>query len=65
MLYRHWFEWREDGKFGRTIGFANALLTRVGRCTITADEARLLPLPYDQFGKQIESPFGNLTPELK
>jgi hypothetical protein len=61
----HWFEWREDAKFGRTIGFANALLTRVGSCRITLDEGRLLPLPVDQFGKQIESPFGNLTPVLK
>ena len=25
-----WVEWREDSKFGRTIGFANALLNRVG-----------------------------------
>ena len=35
----HWFEWREDGSYGRTIGFANAQLTRVGRCRITIDEA--------------------------
>ena len=58
----HWVEWREDGKFGRTIGFANALLTRVGRCQITADQAKLLPYPVDSFGKQLDSPFGNLTP---
>jgi hypothetical protein len=53
----HWVEWREDGKFGRTIGFANALLTRVGRCQMTLDEAKLLPFPRDQFGREIESPF--------
>jgi len=57
----HWVEWREDGKFGRTIGFANALLTRVGRCQITPEEANLLPYPVDASGKQLESPFGNLT----
>ena len=57
----HWVEWREDGKLGRTIGFANALLQRVGRCEISADQARQLPLPVDAYGKQIESPFGNLT----
>jgi len=57
----HWVEWREDGKLGRTIGFANALLNRVGRCQITADEAKLLPLPVDAYGKQIDSPFGILT----
>ena len=62
----HWFEWREDGNYGRTIGFANALLTRVGRCSITIDEARLIPYPYDiRTGKQLESPFGNLQPELE
>ena len=52
-----WVEWREDGSFGRTIGFANALLTRVGRCQITLEQAKLLPIPRDQFGREIESPF--------
>jgi hypothetical protein len=56
----HWFEWREDGKFGRTIGFANAVLTRVGRCRLTLEEAKLIPPPVDFTGKEIESPFGNL-----
>jgi hypothetical protein len=57
----HWVEWREDGKLGRTIGFANALLTRVGRCSLTADQAKLLPYPVDATGKQIDSPFGSLA----
>jgi hypothetical protein len=61
----HWVEWREDGKLGRTIGFLNALLTRVGRCQITADEARDLPYPVDVYGKPLESPVGNLTPQPK
>ena len=56
----HWVEWREDGKFGRTIGFANALLNRVGRCQITLEEAKLLPFPVDFFGKEMDSPFGPL-----
>jgi hypothetical protein len=30
--YGHWHEWREDPKYGLTIGFANAKLVRVGRC---------------------------------
>ncbi len=30
----HWHEWREDGKFGRTIGFANTKLRRVGSCWV-------------------------------
>ena len=30
--YGHWKEWRENGKLGLTIGFANAKFTRVGKC---------------------------------
>ena len=56
----HWVEWREDGKLGNTIGFANALLTRVGRCQITLEDAKLLPVPLDITGRQLESPFGNV-----
>jgi hypothetical protein len=53
-------EWRENGAYGNTIGFANALLTRVDYCRLTLDEAKLLQLSYDYFtGRQIESPFGN------
>ena len=56
----HWVEWREDGKSGRTIGFANALLTRVGRCAITLTQGTLLPFPVDLTGKQVDSPSGML-----
>ena len=39
----HWKEWREDRRFGRTIGWGNAKFTRVGKClhadTISPDEA--------------------------
>jgi hypothetical protein len=38
--YGHWHEWREDPKYGLTIGFANAKLVRVGKCTaLTVAEA--------------------------
>lgn len=30
----HWFEWRENGAFGNTIGFANTKLERIGYCRI-------------------------------
>ena len=39
----HWWEWREDGKLGRTIGFANAKLQRVGKCNMTFEESLNLP----------------------
>lgn len=58
----HWVEWREDGKFGRTIGFANAVLTRVGKCQVTYEEAPYLPLPVDLYGRQYDTPFGALAP---
>ena len=32
MAFKDWTEWREDGAFGRIIGFANARMTRSGRC---------------------------------
>ncbi len=28
----HWTEWRENGKFGNTVVFANASLQRIGKC---------------------------------
>jgi hypothetical protein len=59
----HWVEWIEDGKFGQTTGFLNALLTRVGSCGLTVDDARYLALPLDSTGKQMDSPSGNLKLE--
>lgn len=43
----HWTEWRENGAFGRTIVFANAKLTRVGKCSSigVADVPRLQIAP--------------------
>lgn len=38
--YGHWHEWREDAKYGLTIGFTNAKLVRVGKCqALTVAEA--------------------------
>jgi hypothetical protein len=38
--YGHWQEWREDSKYGLTIGYVNAKLARVGKCTpLTVAEA--------------------------
>lgn len=59
----HWWEWREDGSFGNTIGWGNAKLARVGACQIPHLEAQYLRLPLDQFGKEMQTPMGNL-PEL-
>lgn len=30
--FGHWKEWRENGAFGRPIGYGNAKLSRLGRC---------------------------------
>jgi hypothetical protein len=53
----HWFEWREDGGFGITIGFANAEWQRVGSCPVTGV---LTPVPpsFAADGTLIEDPFG-------
>ena len=32
MAFGDWTEWREDGKYGRVIGWGNAKLERTGRC---------------------------------
>ena len=57
----HWTEWREDGGFGNTIGFGNALFQRVGKCERSLSEAQEIPLPRDQTGKEMQSPMGNLV----
>lgn len=42
----HWHEWRENGVFGNTIGFANAPMQRVGVCkTISPTELPTLSIP--------------------
>lgn len=66
----HWVEWREDGRLGRTIGFVNAKLERVGNCKlISLDEAleysKRIEIPYNKEGEQIVSPFGLTERDLK
>jgi hypothetical protein len=39
----HWFEWREDGAFGNTIGFGNMEINRVGKCD------QVVPLPQPPY----------------
>ncbi|MGD8569059.1 MAG: hypothetical protein PVJ39_13305 [Gammaproteobacteria bacterium] len=43
----HWKEWREDGSYGNTIGFANTTLTRIGKCEIiqSGDLTKISVLP--------------------
>jgi hypothetical protein len=35
----HWQEWRDNGAYGKTVGFANARMIRNGNCTMTASQA--------------------------
>ncbi|HLP41641.1 MAG TPA: hypothetical protein VK465_09055 [Fibrobacteria bacterium] len=59
----HWWEWRENGSYGNTIGWGNARLERVGSCRIAFENARYLKVPLDEKGWEMRSPMGNL-PEL-
>ncbi len=55
----HWKEWRENGAFGITIGFANTTLQRVGRCrSVTATELPTLEIAprYLSDGKEAQFP---------
>lgn len=54
-----WTEWREDGGIGRTIGFANARMQRLGKCRIiqSTDLPNLfVPPRFLLNGKEAESP---------
>ena len=53
----HWFEWREDGGFGITIGFGNAQWQRTGNCPTTG-VLPVVPLQYDADGTLVENPSG-------
>jgi len=52
----HWFEWREDGGYGITIGFANAEWQRVGACPVTG-VIPVVPVQFATDGKVVENPF--------
>jgi hypothetical protein len=56
----HWFEWREDGGFGITIGFANAVFQRTGQCPLAVPGAALpnIPTQYFSDGTVVENPIG-------
>jgi hypothetical protein len=56
----HWFEWREDGGFGITIGFANAVFQRNGQCPQPIPSVALPNLPTQYFadGTVVENPIG-------
>ncbi len=59
----HWKEWIEDERFGRTVGFGNARLQRIGNCEIKDAEEALyhyldLELPLDPDGNVLDNPAG-------
>jgi hypothetical protein len=62
MGYGHWTEWRENGKFGVTIVFANAKLKRVGNCNKKFEETSTLPL-QESAGKKVNDPMSIETSE--
>ncbi len=42
----HWHEWIEDGAYGKTVGFVNATMQRIGRCkNISPTELSTLDIP--------------------
>ena len=51
MAFGDWTEWREDGKYGRVIGWGNAKLERTGYSKIPVlapiDLEKLVPAPED------------------
>ena len=58
-----WKEWIEDERFGRTVGFGNARLQRIGNCEIKDAEEALyhyldLELPLDPDGNVLDNPAG-------
>jgi hypothetical protein len=61
----HWWEWRENGGFGNTIGFGNARLERVGACHVPFEETAYLKLPLDESGREMETPMGNFKEEIQ
>jgi hypothetical protein len=63
MAFKDWTEWREDGAYGRIIGWGNARLVRDGRCPISghisdvrnlsAEEVKRFEVEADQFSKSL------------
>lgn len=69
--FGHWHEWREDSRYGRTIGFLNTKLKRVGNCrwrgVLAEAESYSKEIPYklDKSGYEIVSPMGFSKPDLE
>lgn len=66
----HWVEWREDQRLGRTIGFVNAALQRVGKCNATTWEEALevnrdIKQQVNADGELVVVPFGFSERELE
>jgi len=59
----HWFEWRENGGYGITIGFANAQWQRTGSCPVTG-VIPVVPPQYAPDGTLILDPFGRVPKQL-
>jgi hypothetical protein len=36
MAFKDWTEWREDGRYGRIIGWGNSTLVRAGKCELSS-----------------------------
>jgi hypothetical protein len=57
----HWTEWRENGGFGNTIGFANATFQRIGTCPGTSTPLPFIPQPRYPDGTLQLDPIGRPT----
>jgi len=57
-----WTEWREDGAFGRTIGFCNCRLVRVGFCKHLEGVKRMSP---EQLMKMVKELSSKVKPRLR
>ena len=50
----HWKEWRENGAFGRTIGFGNAKYSRVGKCRFNRIDDFTANIPEAEILKEVD-----------
>lgn len=63
--FGHWKEWVENGKLGRTIGFGNTRLQRVGKCQFEKVEEQFeyglqIEQPKNERGEELQNPMGIL-----
>ena len=69
LAFKDWTEWREDGSFGRIIGWGNARLQRVGKCPIPRPDLEIVPHKLTagerlRFEKEAEDFSYNLPPRM-